>query len=86
MTAKCRYQSATSGGWYLTVYADSGNAGIITQHLSGTAPVSYPAWLEPILTVAAAADAFMYPAHPPPYRVLWFFLDADYNLLRFGHD
>jgi hypothetical protein len=86
MTSKCRYQSTQDGSWYLTVFAGSGNSGILTQHLGGESPAEQPTWLEPILTVGAAADAFLHPAHPPPYRVLWFFVDSDYNLLRFGHD
>lgn len=86
MTAKCRYQEALDGGWYLTVYGGAGKTGILTEHTSGPTAKSHPAWLDPILVTAAAAEAFIQPDHPPPYRVLWFYIDGDYNLLRFGHD
>ncbi len=81
----CRYQEGLDGVWYLTVYGDTSGE-LPSRQAFGETFDTRPKWLPPILDVAAAADAFMKPADPPPYRVLWFVIDSNYNLLRFGRE
>jgi hypothetical protein len=81
----CRYQEALNGTWYLTVYGAVGSPPL-AGNWSGDMLDLRPEWLLPILDVAAAADAFIKPVDPPPYRVLWFRIDHEYNLIGFGRD
>lgn len=81
----CRYQDSATGEWYLTIYGLVGEA-LPGGNWSGDSLDLRPEWLLPILDVAAAADEFIKPVDPPPYRVLWFRIDGKYNLIGFGRD
>lgn len=76
----CRYQVTSEGEWHLNAYSRA----LADRH--GVDPGSEPEWLKPILVLAAAADAFVHPLYPPPYRILWFQVDQSLNFLRFGND
>lgn len=74
----CRYQVGDNGTWHLSLFNNENPQ----PKQEGTEPD----WLKTILAVASAADAFITPKHPPPYRILWFRMDQSHNLISFGHD
>lgn len=82
----CRYQESLDGVWYLNVYGSAVAPKATTGQWFGETFDTRPEWLLPILDVAAAADAFIKPVDPPPYRVLWFHIDGKFNLIGFGRD
>lgn len=82
----CRYQESLDSVWYLTIYGSAMSPKAPTGQQFGETLDTRPGWLLPILDVAAAADAFIKPVDPPPYRVLWFRIDREYNLIGFGRD
>jgi len=79
---ECRY-SESDGYYYLAIYDHRviGRFAVVDQE----GPIDKrPEWLTNIVNIAAVGDHFLSVTDPPPTRVLWFWMDKNYNLLEIG--